>query len=134
MQNRFADAKGAFFWRSGGPLADVGILELVNLAFFANRTDADRFVAGSVDFLRPAVSVRTKIEFRFKVFTQFYCRVEQSAHFTAESLQWTNSSLGQKLLYFRPFKQPASHCLPNNQATRSTFKRAVIFIERTATT
>src|SRR5260370_9737767 len=132
MQNRFADAERAFFWYGGGPLADVGILELVDPALFENGTDADRFVAGSVDFLLRAVSVRTKIEFRFEIVTQPDCRVERSAHFTAESLQWTNSSLGQKLFYFRPLKQPAGHCLPNNQATRSTFKRPVIFIERTA--
>src|SRR5437868_10114130 len=133
MQNRFADAKCAFFGGCGGALADKGILELINLSFLTNRTNADRFVLGCVDLLRRAISVRTKIEFRFKIFTQFYCCVERSANFTAESLQWTNSSLGQKLLYFRPLKQSASHCLPNNQATRSTFKRAVIFIERTAT-
>src|SRR5205814_9699490 len=133
LQNRFADAKCAFFGNCGSALADKGILELINLSFLTNRTNADRFVLGRVDLLRRAISVGTKVEFRFTVFTQFYCCVERSAHFTAESLQWTNSSLGQKLLYFRPLKQPASHRLPNNQATRSTFERAVIFIERTAT-
>src|SRR5436190_20839975 len=133
LQNRFADAKCAFFGNCGSALADKGILELINLSFLTNRTNADRFVLGRVDLLRRAISVRTKIEFRFKVFTQFYCCVERSAHFTAESLQWTNSSLDQKLIYFRPLKQPASHCFPNDQTTRSTFKRAVIFIERTAT-
>src|SRR5438477_4466223 len=133
LQNRFADAKCAIFGNCCGALADKGIVEFINLSFLTNRTNADRFVLGRVDLLRRAISIRTKIEFQFKIVTQFYCCVERSAHFTAESLQWTNSSLGQKLLYFRPLKQPASHCLPNNQAKRSTFKRAVIFIERTAT-
>src|SRR5437588_11289946 len=33
MQNRFADAKCAFFGGCGGALADKGILELINLSF-----------------------------------------------------------------------------------------------------
>src|SRR5260370_5068482 len=133
MQNRFADAKCAFFGGCCGPLADKGIFELINLSFLTNRTDADRFVLGRVDLLRRATSVRTKIEFWFKIFAQFYGGVEWTAHFAAKSLQRANSSLGQKFFYFRSLEKPARHRFPNDQSTRSTFERSIIFVERTPT-
>src|SRR5438477_602402 len=56
LQNRFADAKCAFFGSCGSALADKGILELINLSFLTNRTNADRFVLGRVDLLRCAIN------------------------------------------------------------------------------
>src|ERR1700730_8215559 len=72
----------------------------------------------------------TEIKLLFKIAVQFHDRVELTAHFAAKSFQRTDPLLGQQFRDLFSLEQSSRHRLPNDQPARSTFKRAVILIER----